>query len=181
MKTPGWQGIRSIIEQRSRWVMCVAGQWGGGSGCGRPGALLVKFAVDPPIELPEFTQDLGNRLLEGANKTLCPPGPRRKEQWPHKRLAQTCSWVSRSLQQRHGLAMACCRVAGTECGSVCMGPFEGGFQYLHYLHHSLASGQTTGREHSPAYQQKSSLQDSISPWISEPLFLKFFFSFILFP
>ena len=29
-----------------------------------------------------------------------------------------------------------------------MGPFEGGHHYLHYLHHSLALGQTTGREHS---------------------------------
>ena len=29
---------------------------------------------------------------------------------------------------------------GTECGSVCMGPFEGGRHYLHYLHHSLAPG-----------------------------------------
>ena len=26
--------------------------------------------------------------------------------------------------------------------------------HLHYLHHSLASGQTTGRGHSPAHQQK---------------------------
>ena len=29
--------------------------------------------------------------------------------------------------------------------------------YLHYLHHSLASGQTTGRKHSPAHQQKIGL------------------------
>ena len=45
-----------------------------------------------------------------------------------------------------------------ECSSVCMGPFEGGRHYLHYLHHSLASGQTTGREHSPAHQQKIGLK-----------------------
>ena len=56
----------------------------------------------------------------------------------------------RSLQQRHGLVVTCCRVQGTECSSACMGPFEGGRHYLHYLHHSLASGQTTGREHSPS-------------------------------
>ena len=31
-------------------------------------------------------------------------------------------------------------------------PFEGGSHCLHYLHHSLASGQTTGRGHSPAHQ-----------------------------
>ena len=46
--------------------------------------------------------------------------------------------------------------------------------YPHYLHHSLASGQTTGREHSPAHQQKIGLkifsawprpseQDPVSP------------------
>ena len=31
---------------------------------------------------------------------MCAPGPRRKEQWPHKRLTQTCPWVSRSLWWR---------------------------------------------------------------------------------
>ena len=35
--------------------------------------------------------------------------------------------------------------------------FEGGHHYFHYLHHSLVSGQTTGREHSPAHQQKIGL------------------------
>ena len=42
-----------------------------------------------------------------------------------------------------------CRVGGTECSSACLGPFEAGPHYLRYLHHSLASGQTTGREHRP--------------------------------
>ena len=37
-------------------------------------------------------------------------------------------------------------------------PFEGGHHYLHYLHHSLASGQIIGREHSPALQQKVGLK-----------------------
>ena len=32
-------------------------------------------------------------------------------------------------------------------------PFHGGHHFLHYPHHSLASGQTTGREHSPTNQQ----------------------------
>ena len=101
---------------------------------------------------------LGNTLLEGRNKTLCAPGPRRKEQWPHKRLTQTCLRVSRSLWQRYGLSVACCRAWGTECGSVCTGPFEGGCHYLHYFHHSLVSGQTKRREHSPANQQKIGLK-----------------------
>ena len=58
-------------------------------------------------------------------RLLCTLGPRRKEQWPHKRLTQTCPWVSRSLRQRRGSAVACCRGRGTECSSACLGPFEG--------------------------------------------------------
>ena len=46
--------------------------------------------------------------------------------------------------------VACCRVGVTDCSSACMGPSEGGRHYLHHLHHSLVSGQTTGREHSPS-------------------------------
>ena len=46
---------------------------------------------------------------------------------------------------------------GGEFSSACMGPFEGGLYYLHYLHHCLASGQT-GRKHSPAHQQKIGLK-----------------------
>ena len=40
--------------------------------------------------ITELPQDWGNRLLEGTNKAMCPPGPRRKEQRPHKRLSQAC-------------------------------------------------------------------------------------------
>ena len=43
-------------------------------------ALLEEVAINPTIEPPELTQDWGNRLLEGTNRTLCTPGPRRKEQ-----------------------------------------------------------------------------------------------------
>ena len=37
---------------------------------------------------------------------------------------QTCPWVSRSLWQRWGLAVACFRVGGTESSSVCMRHFD---------------------------------------------------------
>ena len=43
-------------------------------------ALLGGVTVNPTTEPPELTQDWGNRLLDGTNKTLCAPGPRRKEQ-----------------------------------------------------------------------------------------------------
>ena len=78
----------------------------------------------------------------------------KSEQWPHKRLTQTCAWVSRSLQWRHGLVVACCRVGGTQCSSVCMGPFEGGCHYLHYLHLSLAPGKQQERDTAPPINRK---------------------------
>ena len=62
--------------------------------------------------------------------------------------------VSRHPWRRCGSVVACCRVGGTACSSACRGPFEGGHHYLHYLHHSLASAQITGREHSSAHQLK---------------------------
>ena len=50
------------------------------------------------------------------------------------------------------------------------------WKYFHYLHHSLVSGETTGREHSPSHQQKIGLkiywawspseQDPVSPTVS---------------
>ena len=66
--------------------------------------------------------------------------------------------MSRILQQRCGLTVAYCRVGGTECNNVYMGHFEGSYHYLHYLHHSLASAQTTWEEHSDTHQQKIGLK-----------------------
>ena len=57
-------------------------------------------------------------------------------------------WVSSSLLQGWG----------TECSSACMGAFEGGRHYLHYLHYSWVSDQTPGRKHSPTHQQKIELK-----------------------
>ena len=98
--------------------------------------------------------------------------------WP--RLAHECPGVTgRGLGwQWPGLGSGLVgRVEGTECSSVWMWPFEGGPHYLHYIHHSLAAGQTTGREHSPAHQHKTELkiywawprpseQDPVSPSVS---------------
>ena len=61
---------------------------------------------------------------------------------------------SRSPQWRRGSTVPCCRVRGTECSGAGISPLEGGHCYCHYPHHSLASGQTTGRKHSPAHQQE---------------------------
>ena len=42
--------------------------------------LLEEVTINPIIEPPELTQYWGNRVLEGTNRTLCAPGPRREEQ-----------------------------------------------------------------------------------------------------
>ena len=56
-------------------------------------------------------------------------------------------WVDSGL---HG-------VRGTEYNSFGISPFEGSHHYCHYFYHTLVSGQTTGREHSPTHQQKIGL------------------------
>ena len=43
-------------------------------------ALLEVVAINPTKELPK----------QDGETEPCAPGPRRKEQWPHKRLTQTC-------------------------------------------------------------------------------------------
>ena len=162
-----------LLQRYGSAVACCRGR---GSGCSRPGCgitLLEVVTIKPTIEPPEFTQNWGNRLLEGTNKILCAPRRRRKEQWPHKRLTQTCLWVPRSLQRRRGLVVACCRVRGTECGSAWMGPFE---EPLSSLPPPYFSGQTIGKEHSPTQEKiglkiywawsHPSKQDLISPTVS---------------
>ena len=72
--------------------------------------------------------------------------------WP--RIARECPRVS---GQGVGWWWAC-RIGSPECSRACTQPFEGGHHYLYYLHQCLASGQTTGREHSPAHQQKIGLK-----------------------
>ena len=52
----------------------------GAADLGMAYALLEEVTINPTIELPELTQDWGNRLLEGTHRTLYTPGPRRREQ-----------------------------------------------------------------------------------------------------
>ena len=86
----------------------------GACGCSRLGvawALLEEVTINPTMELPELTQDW-ETVLESTNRTLCAPGPRRKEQGDHKKLNQACLWVFRSLQWRCESVVGCCRFGG---------------------------------------------------------------------
>ena len=68
--------MTSTGQQRT---VAVAGALGAAD-LGVAQALLEEVAIKPTIEQPELSQDWGNRLLEGTNRTLCTLGPRRKEQ-----------------------------------------------------------------------------------------------------
>ena len=84
---------------------------------------------------------LGKQTLGGHEQHLGHTRTQEKGAVTPERLTQTCPLVSRSLWCRRGLAVACSTAAGTECSSACIGPFEAGRHYLHYLHHSLAPGK----------------------------------------
>ena len=47
-------------------------------------------------------------------------------QWPHKRLSQTCLWMSRSLWRKCGSTVACLGVRGTDWNNPDISPNEGG-------------------------------------------------------
>ena len=100
------------------------------------------------IWLQQFHRTGKQTPLENTNKTLCTPGSRRKEQRLHKRLSLTCLCVLGSLWWRCVSIEFCCGIRGTAYNSPGISPFEGGCHYYQCPYHSLASGQTTGREHS---------------------------------
>ena len=111
------------------------------------------------------------------NKTSCAPGTRRSS-------VPTRDWARLDLpvSVQEYPVVACVDsgllwVRGTEHNSACTSPFEGGCHYCHYPDHNWASGQTTGKEHKPAHQQKIGLkicwarphpseQDLVSPTVS---------------
>ena len=83
-----------------QWPAVGAGALGAAD-LGMAKALLEEVAINPTIELPECTQDWGNRLLEGTNKTLCTPGPR----VPTETELELCL----CLLQRYRAAVVCHR------------------------------------------------------------------------
>ena len=126
-------------------------------------------AVFLGLLLCPWTWDISSKLLQPCEVAAPAPTILLGFLYPwiwgiSSQLLQRCKTITpappmfRNLWQKHGLAVPCCRVGVTECTCACMGPFEGGPHYLHYLHHSLASGQITGREHSPTLQQKIGLK-----------------------
>ena len=175
----GWDRTLSecLLQRSGSAVGCCRGR---SSRCSRPELWHKPSWRRSPSAPPQSCQNLhrARKQTLGGHKQPCVhqvPGDRSSDptrDWPT--LACECPGVSGIWPES---VMACSRVEGTERSCVCKGPFEKGWSYLHYLHHSLASGQTTGREHSPAYQQKIGLkiywawprpaeQDPASPSVS---------------
>ena len=112
------------------------------------------------IELPELTQDWGNRILKGIDKTLYTPGPRRKEQWPPQKTdpdLPMCPGISSRSMGQQWIA------AGSEAVSIAVSSGDLSKEVAIIFITStivdlLAISQTTGRENSPSHQQKIGLK-----------------------
>ena len=74
-------------------------------------------------------------------------------------MSRSLWWRHRSTWPAAGSRTWNTAVLGT-AGCAGKSPFEGGHHHCHYPtpHHSMASGQTTGREHNPTHQQKIGLK-----------------------
>ena len=165
-KTCAHQETPQRMSQTCLWVFkcllrrfgsAVASHRGRGSGCSRPGSGISPLGGgrhEPPREPPELTQDWGSRPLEAQTEPCAQdPGERSSGPtggWP--RLARSVqespaeAWVSGGLRQGRGRwAWPCMR--GTFWRR---SPFSS-------LPPPLL-GQTTGREHSHAHQQKIGLK-----------------------
>ena len=159
------QTAEQLYQRNSQTVKKVLGPttdfptWGSSEGTENPQGIWLWRPVGFDYRT---STGLGKWTLEGTNKALCTPGPRRKEQCPHKRLSQTWLWVSRCLWWKRGSTVACCRVRGTEYNSACRSPFEGGCHYLHYHFHSLASAKQQGGNTAPPINRKNWIKDLLS-------------------
>ena len=83
---------------------------------------MEEVAIDPTIEPPELTQDWGNRLLEGTNKTLCTRTQEKGAVTPQETDPDLPVSVQESPEEVW-VGSGLLQVQPTECSSVCMGPF----------------------------------------------------------
>ena len=141
-----------LLQWYGSAVTCCRGR---GPGCHRPGCGISPLGGGHHLPHHRATRTytgLGKQILGGHRQNPVHTRTQEKGAVTPQKTDPDLPVMSRSFQQRHRSVVTCCRVEGTECSSVCMETFEGGLHFLHYLHHGLVSGQTTGREHSLAQQ-----------------------------
>ena len=138
----------SVSCGSTRAVACFRDR---GSGCSRPG-----YGISPLGGGRHLPHHRTNRTYTGLGKQTLGG---HKQNLVHTRTQEKGAVTPQEtdpdmpMSVQESLAEACVSGGllqgwGTECSSACGGPFEGSCHYLHYLHHTLASGQTTGGEHS---------------------------------
>ena len=120
---------------------CHRDRGSGAADLGMAWALLEEVAITPTLELPELTQDWEIDSYRGHKQNIMCTRSQEKAAMTPQETDPDLSGVSRRRQQRRGSVVACCRAGGAECSSTCMGSFEIGCHYLHYVHHSLAPGK----------------------------------------
>ena len=98
--------------------------------------VLKEVAINPTIELPELTQEWEIDSGRAQRNLVCTRTQEKGAVTPQETVRDLPVDVWES-QVECGSVAACCTVGDTECSSSCMGSFEGGHHYLHYLHHSL--------------------------------------------
>ena len=80
--------------------------WGSGNGRRNTQRIGLWRPAGFDSETSTGLEETETPLLEGTHKVLCAPGPRGKEQWPHRRLNQTYLPGLESLLQRREVAVA---------------------------------------------------------------------------
>ena len=85
---------------------------------------MEEVAINATIEPPELTQEWGNRLLEGKNRTVCTRTQEKGAVIPQ----ETGLDLPMSVQESLGEAWVDggCKVRETELSNARLGPFEGG-------------------------------------------------------
>ena len=100
--------------------------------------LLKEVAINPSIELPHHTQDWEIDSWRAQTESCVQQDLGERSSDP----TETDPDLPRRVQESPGSVGQWWPAAGyTECSSTCVGYFEGGYHYLHYLHHSLASSK----------------------------------------
>ena len=141
---PTWGSSKGTENPHRNWTLETSGIW-----------------------LQDFHGTLETDSWRARTKSFAYQDPGERSSDPTRDWARrACDWLSRRSQRRCGGTEACRGVRGTEYTSSGISPFAGGPHHLHCP--CLASGQTTGREHSPTHQQKMGFKIYWAwPWPSE--------------
>ena len=111
------------------------------------------IVINPSIEPPELIHDWETESWRAQTELVCTRTQEKGAGTPQGTDPDLPMGVQESLVEAWvggGLLQGW----GTECSSACLGPFEGGLHYLHYLHHSMPQGKQQGGNTAPPINRK---------------------------